>query len=189
MLSSTKCYLSISRKHSVLFPSFPSWLFPLSSECLLCFLFLQFVYFPASCADFSFSFCCLEVLSSLKHLHLEHLLHVLLVSLVFSFCVEGLLPQRLARVCTARLFVGFSQEVVPSVSWTAAPGDSVSLPQGIVSSDAAWESEAVVWNIQRRKKKCELDIEAYVCYLSSLGEESHVWWPPGQCSNVAKNSL
>lgn len=169
MLSSTKCYLSISRKHSVLFPSFPSWLFPLSLEFLLCFLFFQFVYFPASCADFSFSFCCLEVLSSLKHLHLEHLLHILLVSLVFSFCVEGLLPQRLARVCTACLFVGSSQEVVLSVSWTAAPGDSVSLPQGIVSSDAAWESEAVVWNIQRRKKKCELDIEAYVCYLSSLG--------------------
>lgn len=101
--------------------------FPLSSEFLPCFLLFQFLYFPASCADFSFSFCCLEVLSSLKHLHLEHLLHILLVSL--AFCVAGLLPQRLAWVCTARLFVGSSQEVVLSVSWTAASGDNVSLPR------------------------------------------------------------
>lgn len=93
-----KCCLPLNvtsrslRKHSCCFHlSFPFLShFPLSSEFLPCFLLFKFLYFPASCTDFSFSFCCLEVLSSLKHLHSEHLLYILLVSLVF--CVAGCFP-------------------------------------------------------------------------------------------------
>lgn len=129
-------YLLISRKCSMLFPSQFSlcdWSFFVLWVSVLCFV-ISVSLFPSLLCRFQFYILFPRNISIWK---IFFILFWSFLCLMFSFCAEGLPPQHLAQVCIARFFAGSSQEVVPSVSWTAAFGDSISLPQWMISSDAA----------------------------------------------------